>query len=280
MALLAVCVGVSAQSKLLLGGAGSSSVIIIDRETQNIEWQYDGVKKQCNSVTTAPDGSVAFSYFDGAKLVSKDKKTIFDFKAKEGEMVHSISAIRGGFLIGIAGTPTRVVEVDKMGNIKKEVTYDTGVTDLKKQFRQITKTINNTYVIPVAAQKRIVEINTQGRIIKEIELEHAAMYVTTNNDGDWLISCGHAGSVYKVDRDSGEVYTILHSADLGNGIKLGFAAGMTALENGNYLLTNWVGHKGDETQPVLLEITDAGEVVSTMKKLDGYTFVSAVCAAK
>ncbi len=278
IAFAALCTNAAAQKSFLLAGAGSESIVIVDKATKAVTPKIEGLDSQCNSVAYTPEGHIAYAYGGGARLVDVGGAgIIFDFKAGEGEIIHSISAIKDGFLLGIAGSPIRIVEVNKKGEVTKEQSFDSGVANNKKQFRQIQKTANGTYVIPIAEQKRVVEINAQGRMLKNVELEYSPLYVTINSSGNWFVTCGHSGYVYEIDGESAEIYTIISDPNLGGGVKIEFAAGIVELKNGNYLMANWTGHNGDQSQPILIEFDSSGAVVSTFAKPEGITFVSAVC---
>lgn len=273
---LMCCVQLSAQEKFLVAGSGNKSVSIVSKEGE-VEWSYDiPERSECNSVVYTKDDNVLFSYKYGAKLVSLDGEVIFDYKTEKGVELQSVSAIKGGFLFGICGNPMRIVEVNKKGEVKSEVTFDTGIDNPHAQFRQIRKSRKGTYLIPLLATNKIVELDSNGEKIREITLEHGAFSLVENKRGDIFAACGHSGYVYKVDGKSGELSTISDKKEMREDVVIQFGAEMALLKSGNLLMANWLGHKGDLSQPILIEFNEQGEVVWTMNRLEGIKFISAV----
>ncbi|MFI3302792.1 MAG: hypothetical protein SNH35_07935 [Rikenellaceae bacterium] len=279
IAAILLVVSASAQNRFLVGGTGSNKIAIINKNSQQIEWQHIGFNKecgQCNSLIYQENGDIFYAHKKGAYMINAQREMLWKVDVKEGEEMQCVGEIKGGYMVGIAGTPTRILELDKNGKITKEVTFDTGVTNVHRQFRQIAKTKKGNYIVPVGMTKKILEVDAKGKIIRDIQLENQSLYVTINNDGDWIATTGHAGDIYKIDNKSGKISTVLKGKTLSDGTVTGFVAGIVQLRNGNYMLTNWVGHKGDQTQPIIIELNDKWEVVWTMKKIAGYTFAAGI----
>ena len=52
--------------KLLLAGSGWNKVVIIDKNTKQIEWEHPIQKGwECNSAVATPDGNILFAYKKG-----------------------------------------------------------------------------------------------------------------------------------------------------------------------------------------------------------------------
>ncbi len=272
-------VQLSAQEKFLVGGSGTGKIAIINRESGEVEWSRDNPEKsECNSVVYTSKGNIALSYKRGAMCISPEGEVIFDFQQKVGkEEIQSMCEIKGGFLLGICGNPMRIIELDKKGEIKHEVSYDTGIENPHAQFRQIRKSKKGTYLVPLLATSKILEIDKNGELLREITLEQGPFSVAQNKKGDLFAACGHSGYIYKVDGKSGEVTAISSEKALSDSVNIEFGAEIAVLKNGNLLMANWLGHKGDLNQPILIELTTEGEVVWTMNRPGDIKFVSAVC---
>ncbi|MFR9649731.1 MAG: hypothetical protein SNJ33_00360 [Rikenellaceae bacterium] len=268
-----------AQERLLVGGSGSGMVAIINRASGEIEWSYKTPEKsECNSVAYTKSGNVAFSYKQGAKCVTLDGDVIFDYKAGEGEEIQSISEIKGGFLLGVCGTPMRIVELNKKGEVTKNLTYDTGVEKAHSQMRQMRQSNKGGYLLPIIAKKKVVELNKKGEVIAETALENGAFSIVQDKkSGDCYAACGHSGYIYKIDGKSGELSTVSDKKALSESVNIEYGAEISLLKNGNLMMANWLGHKGDLTQPILIELTKSGEIVWTMHHPEEMKFVSAVC---
>ncbi|MFR9603402.1 MAG: hypothetical protein SNG02_05975 [Rikenellaceae bacterium] len=278
-AFVLMSLAVNGQDKFLVAGTSSANIAIVDKDTKSVEWIFSGVNKEvkeCNSLIYLDGGNVAYTYKKGAYMVSSEGDVLWSYKVNEGEEMQSISIIKGGYMLGIAGNPMRIVELDKNWEPKREITFDTGVENIHRQFRQMAKTKRGTYLLPISFSKRIVELDATGAILKDIHLDQSSLYVTTDKKGDWIATTGHSGDIYKINAKSGELSIIVSGKDLGDGIKIEFGAGIAELKNGNYMLTNWVGHNGDQSQPILIELTPEGEVVWSMNKLPELIFAAAI----
>ncbi|MFI3261876.1 MAG: hypothetical protein R3Y26_03090 [Rikenellaceae bacterium] len=270
---------VKAQDKILVGGTLSDKIAIINKSTKEIEWEHKGFAgecKECNSLVHLKGEDVAYAHKKGVYFINSQGEMLFEFKVGKGEEFQSVSVIKGGYLLGISGNPMRIVEINKKGEVTKELTFDTEVTNIHRQFRQITKTKKGHYLVPISDSKRLVELDANGGLVKDIKIEHSSLYVATDKKGNWLATTGHAGVIYKIDGKTGVKSKIVDSPNLGDDIKIEFGAGIVELKNGNYLLANWVGHNGDQKQPILIELDKAGKVVWTMNKIDQFTFAAGI----
>ncbi len=279
-AIIIASLSAQAQNRFLVAGTKLDKLAIINKDNHEIEWQYRGDAGECeycNSVVYLKGGNVAYAYRNGAKMISPQGDIIFEYKPQQGEKVQSISQIKDGFMIGLCGSPMRIVELNSKGEPIKELTFDTKVKSMYKQFRQIAKTKKGTYVIPIGGANRIVELSASGELLKDIKLDNSFMYVTITKKGDWLITGGHSGLICQIDSKSGELTTIVDGPELGDGVRIEFAAGISELKNGNYMLANWVGHDGDQSQPILVELDKQGRVVWKMNKIEGVTYVATAC---
>ena len=64
--------------KLLLGGSGWNKIVIIDKNTKQVEWEHPLEKGwECNSAVATPDGNILFAYARGAKLIDRNHQDIF-----------------------------------------------------------------------------------------------------------------------------------------------------------------------------------------------------------
>ncbi|MFI3314677.1 MAG: hypothetical protein R3Y04_03325 [Rikenellaceae bacterium] len=277
LTILMLCaLSTSAQEKYLIAGSGSPIIAIYDKQSNAIEWSYElNSGDECNCVIY-DNKKVAFSYSNGMKLINMNGETIFDYKVNDGEQAQSVSKIKKGYLVGICGSPARIVELNKKGEVINEIHYNTSIDDAHSQFRQIRKTSNNTYLVPLLAGSKIVELSKEGEFIREIKLSGGPFSVTETKSGDLLTACGHSGAIFKVESNSENVTTLISNTTLPSNAKIEFGAEVVELKNGNILLANWLGHNGDTSQPMLMEIDSNGNVVWQLNILDEISLVSTV----
>ncbi len=272
-----------AQKALLVGGSGTGKIAKIDKQTKEIIWEHAlGAGTECNSVVYTKNGGVAYSYRGGAKFLDKSAEVVFDYKLPEGsgEELQSVSQIRGGgFLLGICGSPARIVEVSSKGKVLREVSYDTKIENHHGQFRQIRKTKKGTYIIPLLSRNSIVEVDKNGVELREIALGASPFSVTITRGGGWLVPCGHSGKVFSIDPNSEEVEVLVSNESLEGQANIEFGAQVVELRNGNLLMANWLGHNGDTSQPMLFEVDGSGDVVwSLCGKVGDISLISTVQA--
>lgn len=265
--------------QLLVGGSGWNKIMIFDKDTKEIIWSFqlpDG--GECNSVKFTKSGNVAFSFSKGAAVVTLDGRTLFEFKSNPGEEAQSISEIKGGYLIGVCGNPSRILEISKYGEIKKEIKYDLGISSPHGQHRQIKKTSRGTYLVPVLGKGEVIELNDKGETIRSAKVKGVLFSITELPNGNWLTPCGDSGYFVEVNPDSGEVVSKVDSQTIGDGIKLGFVAEIIRYKNGNTLICNWLGHGEDKAQPIMLELNKENKVIWKLSNGEGgIGAVSAVC---
>ncbi len=269
------------QDRVLLSGTLSDDIVILNRSTEQIEWRYsgtDGECKECNSLIYLKGDKVVYTYKLGAKMITTQGEELWHFTVNDGEEMQSVSRSKRGLTLAIAGTPMRVVEVDMDGRVKSEVSYDTGIDNIHRQFRQIAKSKGGNYIIPISTSRKIVELTTSGEVVKQVELKESPLYVSMTKSGNWIATCGHSGVIYEIDGKSGEIREITRGKRVSEEVNIEFAAGVIELKNGNLLLTNWVGHNGDKSQPILIELNRDGEVIWQMNRLDNFTFAAGLDA--
>ena len=263
LAVLLLCCACTKKEKLIIGGSGWQHIAIIDKESGKIEWQHDLMpEEECNKVEVTPKGYILYAYKQGAKLIDRNHQVIWDYKANEGEELHYASYSDGNYVLAICGMPARIVELDNSGSQVKEIKFQTGIPNVKDQFRQIQKTTENTYLIPLTGKYKISEMDENGRFIRSALTGGMPFSVKVLNDGNWLVSCGEGRILAEVDPETKGISKMIESSDLNFGSFL-FVAEAIRYENGNTLIANGSknGHHNDISQPLLLEINPSNQIV-------------------
>lgn len=236
--------------KIALAGSYSKNIVIIDRATQAVEWNYDiPAGGECNSVCVTKGGDVLFSYNLGVMMVGRDKRTIFDYKVGQGEEAQSVSIIGDRILVGICGNPARIVELSMGGKPIAETVVELNIAEPHSQFRQISKTAAGTYLIPVMDQSRVVEVNNKGVIVKSYDCLPSPFSVRELANGNIAVSAGR--QVTELDRNSGQVVQILAGNVIGADT-IRFATQTGVEPSGDIIITNWTGHAEGATDAGLI----------------------------
>jgi len=261
LVLLLLCCSCSKKEKLLIGGSGWQQIAIVDKSSGKIEWKHAlAPGEECNKVEMTPKGHILYAYKQGAKLIDRKYQVIWDYKANEGEEIHFASYLESGdFLLAICGHPARIVELDNNGNPVREIKFMTAIPDVHSQFRQILKTPQNTYLIPLLGKHKISELDENGRFIKSVICGGTPFSVKLTDDGNWLVSSGDGRSLIEINSETRATIQKIETTNYWGSLL--FVAEAIRYKNGNTLIANWNGHSDDKSQPLLLEMDPSNQIV-------------------
>ncbi len=280
MPLLALAVSCGSKpeqkEKLLLGGSGWNDIAIVDKESGVIEWSYhiDDEPLECNSLEITSDNDKIFlAYRHGVRLIDRQtQKVLWDYPIAEGEEAQS-AKIYGDttFVAAVCGTPARIIEFDLNGNIKKELKIDTQIEDHHMQFRQVTKTSNGNYIVPMFARGIICEVSPTGEIVRTIDGKGMTFSVKEIEGGKWIFTTGDSHSFITVDLATGERKESAHDK------LLAFAAEPHVYEDGSVIVCSWVGHSETKDEPKIVHFDAQGNEIWRMaNQKEGIGMVSAM----
>lgn len=259
------------QEKLLLTGSCNTSIMIVNKENGSIEWQHTvepyemGV--ECNSVDMTENGDILYAYKKGVKLITARHETVWDYKAPKGTEIHSASILSdGGFLIAINGVPTRIIELDKTGKVRDSINIkeNLGNENIHMQCRQIRKTINGNYLVPILGKTKLYEIDSQGNTVNSYSIKGGAFSVTETLSDTLLVPLGDAHSLQVINKKTGKEIAFIGSDGL-KGCTIQFAGEITKLRNGHFILANWSGHSTETNSAQVIEFDLTGNVYWTLK---------------
>ena len=275
--LLFLCCACSQKEKLLIGGSGWPHIAIVDKTSGKIEWKHElAPGEECNKIEMTPKGHILYAYKQGARLIDRKHQVIWDFKVDEGEELHFASLLESGeYLLAICGHPARIVELDQDGNAVKEIKFITAIPEVSNQFRQIQKTPQNTYLIPLMGKYKISEMDENGRFSKSVLCSGTPFSVKLINDDNWLVSCGAGRALVEINSETRETIKRVETTDLNWGSLL-YVAEAIRYENGNTLIANWNGQSNDKSQPLLLEINPTNQIVWRLPTNPAISSITAV----
>jgi hypothetical protein len=252
--------------KLAIAGEGWNEIAILDKNTAKIEWKHELLPgEECNDIEVTPKGDVLYAYKQGARLITREHATIWDYKAGETEEVHSASQLPdGGFLIGICGQPARIVELDSDGKQRNEAVFNPVSFETHYQFRQITKTANGLYLVPLMEKRKVLRVTPEGRFKGTVFLGFDLFSVKTLNDSIWLVSGGNSRvfatlnpSLNLLEKGSMQVTSSV------KGASLQYVGEIIPYDNGHALIANGKLPSGS-INPFLVEIDAMRNVVWTL----------------
>lgn len=227
-----------------------------------MEWKHAiGKGEDCNDVELTKEKNILYAYTSGARLITPLQQVVWDYrvKAKEEELFTATQLPSGGYLLAICGHPARIVELDRNGDVLKEIHFETGIERVHNQFRQIEKTKHGTYLIPLFATGRLIEIDEKGKILNQIQIGGTLFSIKQLKNKKLLVACGDGHKWVEVDSRSWHISRTISSDDV-LGVSLLFVAELFRLRNGRTLVCNWNGHSKDKLQPKLIEVDRKNKV--------------------
>lgn len=278
LGMLGCALGLKAQQEqYLVAGCGLDKAAIINRSGE-ILWETPVAGSDCNDAEMTKEGNILMAYGRGAKLVTLDQQTLWDYKVEKPEEMHGATQLKNGnYLLACCGQPARIIELSPKGEVVKEFSYDTGIQNIHSQFRQVSKTSKGTYLIPLFRTSTVVEVNDRGELLREVKAEGNPFQVTVLKNKNWLVACGDGHSLIEVNPQTGQVANRVGERDL-EFCKFQFVAETRRLKNGNTLVVNWNGHdREDKKQPILLEYDKNKKQVWCLYETPQLKRISTVC---
>lgn len=271
------------EEHLLLCGSGWNKIVIFDKSTGQIEWEHP-LKRgwECNSVDETPDGNILFAYARGAMVVDRQHREIWNIQAPKGcEMQCARVLPNGNSLLGWCGHPSVIMEVDKQGKILSQTEYETGIAHPHSQFRQLNKTPNGNYLMPLFATSEVREIDPKGNLVKTYKLEGTPFTTLLKNKRYCWVACGDGHSLVLLDMKTAAVVARYGEKDLED-VRLFFVAGLCPASKGGLYICNWQGHGGAsrENVPQIVEMDKKGRVVWRLTDKVNIGMVSDICVLK
>ena len=259
----------------VLAADGRGKVVKISPEGK-IVWEFKVPK--CHDAWMLPNGNVlaafAGSGVGGAMEISPKKKVVWKYEAK-GE-VHAVQRLADGNTLVSDSTGGRLVEVNKAGEIVKEVKlkYEKGGHSMMRHARKLA---NGNYLVAHHKNNVVREYAPDGKVVLEIETEAPAFSAVRLPNGntmccDWFL-------LKEVDA-KGKVVWSMAKKDIAEQLVPGgketasgqaLMTGMQILPNGNVAIANYFGHGKGASGAVLFEVTREKEIVwqYTDKKATG-----------
>lgn len=222
-------------------------------------WQYPA--EQCNDLWVLPNGNLLFNTGKGVKEVTRDKKVVFVYESKS-EIFACQRLANGNTFIGECNSGL-LLEVAPNGQIIKKVKLlHDSVDGGHLYMRNARKLENGNYLVAHYGLDKVCEYDSSGHLVREISVTGGPHSVIRLLNGNTLIACSdHNGEPRIVEVDqSGAMVWQLTKKEL-PGIELKFMTGMEILQNGNLVLTNWLGHNQFGKAPHAFEITREKQVV-------------------
>ena len=256
------CLSACKKEKLAIAGSGWDSIAIINKKNGKIEWKHTlDPGDECNDIEVTPEGNILFAYSKGAKLIDRNHETIWEYKAGENEEIHTASLLQdGSIMVGVCGEPARIVEFDRNGNQTNEITFRTLIFDIHYQFRQIAKTNDGVYLVPLIGKRSVLRLTTDGQNMGLVYVGYDVFSVKPLENNHLLVSGGSSSLFVEIDPEIKRRENKIETSEIRGGV-LRYVAEIVLYENGNKLIANSNMNSYDKSQPLLLEIDKDNNVV-------------------
>lgn len=267
--------------KLLLGGSGWDKIVIIDKDSKQIEWEHPLEKDwECNSAVATPDGNILFAYARGAKLINRNHQELWNIAAPDTcEMQTARVLPDGNYLLGWVGQPAVIMEVSPKGEVLSRTEYETGIETPHAQFRQLNKNARGNYLMPLFETSDVREISPSGEVVRITRLEGTPFTTLALDNGNYWVACGDGHSLMEVNLDNGEVAR-RYGENVIEGTRLFFVAGLFPATDGGLYVCNWQGHDKNAIEtnsPQVFEINDNGKIVWSLNDNKTFGMISTIC---
>jgi hypothetical protein len=238
--------------------AGKVAVVAADG---TVEWEYACTHPQ--DCWALPNGDFLFCYSGGAREMTRDKQTVWEYRAGEKTEVHACQPLPDGRVLLVENGPCRIIEVDRAGKIAKEIklTPPPATVSLHDQFRGTRKTPAGHYLVSRKGEHVIEELDGDGRSLRRIPVPGDVHESLLLPDGHLLVACGDGHKIIELDAALQVVWSLDENELPGNPLRL--MAGVQRLPNGNTVFCNYLGHGHLGEQPHCFEITRDKRIVWT-----------------
>lgn len=245
----------------LVGDVDAYAVARYSSEGKRI-WEYAEVR--AIDVWPMADGNVLVAFLpsdktagkSGVRIVSPDKKTIFEYLAPEGEVMSCCPLTNGNILVAETHMG-RVVEVDRKGAVVSA--FDVKAKGMgHKAIRMIKLTPEGTLLVAECYSHFLREYARDGKFIREFPLKMVYCAQRLAN-GNTLMSGYNPACVVEVDRE-GKVVWHVGASDLPADFGVANFCELHRLPNGNTLVSNSI-RKSVKDKAVVFEITPGKKVV-------------------
>ncbi|MDB6153912.1 MAG: hypothetical protein JWL90_2365 [Chthoniobacteraceae bacterium] len=275
------------QPRRVLAGDDSTQRLAIVATDGTLEWEMK--VGAIHDAQLLANGNILLQ--DGwTKIVevTPDKKQVWEYDAarrngNEGKKVevHSFQRLADGSTMIAESGPARIIEVDKDGNLQREIKLKTSHPSTHSDTRLVRKLSTGNYLAAQESDGFAREYNSTGTVVWEYEVPlfgkarkgghgpeafgNSLFSAVRLPNGNTLIGTGNGHSVLEVT-PAKEIVWKLEQNDL-PGITLAWVTRVQRLPNGNTLVGNCHAGPG---QPQFIEVTPEKKAVWTFKDFKNF----------
>ncbi len=241
-----------------LGSSHQRNDVFIMNEKGEIVWNYPITHPQ--DVWMLDNGNVLIAWQHGAREITRDKKTVWEYAVEAPNEVPSVQPLpNGNTLVGVVGQ-CRLVEVDRQGREVRSIQLSTTVKEPHAQFRMCRMTPQGTYLVPFTAEGALREYDADGNVVRTFPRLSSPVCAVRLPSGNTLVT--GSGKVVEFNPSGTRIVWELRPNMELYDIDIAILAGVQRLPNGNTVVCNWntQGRNGKKASHIF-EATPDGRIV-------------------
>ena len=235
----------------------SPDALLIVDEAGEVLWKAEVDLPHPQDCAVTDSGEIVTSVYRGLVALGLDQQVQWRYeipKGTENPLAYPLGNDR--FLVGLEG-PTQLREVNKEGEVLKEIQLNTTHPKVHAQFRGCRKTSGGTYLVPFYMEGAVREYNGAGEVVRDFGKFRRAMGALRLENGNTLIS--YFKGIVEIDPSGAKVWEFVPGriAEF-KGLQ---PAGLAQLKNGNIIAKFY---HSKVNAPCLIEITPEKEIVTSL----------------
>jgi hypothetical protein len=267
--------------RVLAADRGTGKMIIVGPDGKT-EWEYPN-KHDVHDLHMLANGNI-LTHTSHTKIVeiNPQKEIVWSYESKPKEgyrgrvEVHAFQRLKNGDTMIAESGNTRIIEVNKAGEIVKTIPLQVKKPDAHRDTRMVRKLENGHYLVCHEGEGAVKEYDETGKVVWQYNLDLGGRPRSDGHgpeghglevygavrlpNGNTLIAGGNNNRVIEVSPDK-KIVSQVDQKDL-PGITLAWVTTLQVLPNGNVVIGNC--HAGPEN-PQLIEVTRDKKVVWTFK---------------
>jgi outer membrane protein assembly factor BamB len=248
----------------------------------SIPSQENGQISEFSDATLLSDNSVVFSRKTGARKITADKKTVWDYVAPAGYEVHAAQPVGLDHVLIIQNGKQSTLMLINVKTGKTETQFNLATNPagpVHTHFRRVRMTPAGTFLVPHKDLDKVVEYDATGKQIWSVNVPVPWSAVRLKN-GNTLVSSGST-QVIREFNPQGQVVWEFSQKDVPN-IRLFSLQEADRLANGNTIISNWCPSavkdpKDWPTTVQVLEVTREKKLVWALRSWDTLDLGPATC---
>ncbi len=234
--------------------------VVIVSAKGDIEWEHPAKTPQ--DCWVMPNGNVLFSQISGAVEVTMNHQIAWEYKAPPTAQVHSCQPLPDGNVLVGEGVTSRLVVVNRAGEVVKEMPIASTPKLLNHQMRGARRTRDGHYWVCLFDEMKVLELDFSGTLLRSLPFDGHPLETVKLPNNHLLITLWDKSRVIELDESMRTVWEITENELPGHSLKL--PVGIQRLQNGNTLVGNYQGHLGrsfEGDQAMVFEVTPDKKVV-------------------